>query len=185
MTHERSSNRLAWLSLGSNIRPEWYLPQAVELLNDLGKVIATSPVWESAAVGRTDQPPFCNAAVLLETLLDVASLCWRTREIEQALDRVRVPDDKNAPRTIDIDLSLYVDAQGEDAIGSIAHWTLPAADVLSRPFVAVPLAAISPDKRFPNDGRTLQEIATELSKSLTLRPRLDITLPGPSGPVAC
>ena len=58
-----------YLILGSNIDREWNLPQAVRLLQEMCELVAVSPVYESAPVGLTEQPPFFNAAAPIHTPL--------------------------------------------------------------------------------------------------------------------
>jgi len=52
---------------------------------------------------------------------------------------------------------------------------IPHAEVLERPFVAIPLAEIAPDYRHPETGQTLQNIAWKFQVSkadMRLRPDL-------------
>nr|HPQ42322.1 2-amino-4-hydroxy-6-hydroxymethyldihydropteridine diphosphokinase [bacterium] len=79
------------------------------------------------------------------------------RRIEEILGRRRV-DDRFAPRCIDLDLVLM----GDRTFAS-PELILPAPDIESRAFVAVPLADIAPDFRHPAwHGRSLAEIAATL-----------------------
>lgn len=78
-------------------------------------------------------------------------------QIEAQLGRVRVPGDKFAPRTIDLDISLY-----GDAVLELDGRHIPDPDGLRYAHIAVPLADITPAWRHPEDGRTLGEIAAEL-----------------------
>ena len=104
---KRVVNR-AYLSLGSNIEPETHLPSAVRKLAAYGRVAAVSRVWETAPVGFSDQPNYLNAAVLLETTLSAREICLEAiPQIERDLHRIRNPENKNAPRTIDVDLVLF------------------------------------------------------------------------------
>jgi 2-amino-4-hydroxy-6-hydroxymethyldihydropteridine diphosphokinase len=106
---ERTRNNLAYLSLGSNIRPERHLPAAVAQLRRFGRVKVVSSAWQSAPVGLAEQPDFVNAAVLLETPLSASALREQAiTTIENELGRVRT-ENKNAPRTIDIDIMLFND----------------------------------------------------------------------------
>jgi 2-amino-4-hydroxy-6-hydroxymethyldihydropteridine diphosphokinase len=177
---ERRANR-AYLSLGSNIEPEQNLPAAVRELAAFGRVLAVSSVWESApfendgATDRTEHPPgknFLNAAVLLETELSAARIYDEAIPgIEQQLGRVRDPHDKNAPRTIDVDLSLF----NRDAFELGGH-RIPDPDIAKRPFVAVPLAELDRDYVHPTLGRTLADIAASWTTHPGLRPRPDVRL---------
>ena len=167
---EARGNR-AYLSLGSNIDPEHYMPAAVRELARLGHVTAVSRVWESAPfgvgveAGAKRAANFLNGAVLLETELSAEALCQdAVLRIETRLGRVRDPQDKNAPRTIDIDLSLF----NRERL-TIGHRTIPDPDIASCAFVAVPLAELDGAYVLPNNGRTLAEIAAELLPAAGLK----------------
>lgn len=161
----------AFLLLGSNIRPAECLPAARRLLEGLGRVVRASRVWESSPVGFADQANFCNGAIHLQTALTPAELKERLREIEAILGRVRDPDNRNAPRTIDLDIGLY-----DDWVSREAGLTIPDPDVATRAFVAIPLAEIAPNTRHPVTGRRLAEIAADLENGAGLQPRADILL---------
>lgn len=161
----------AFLLLGSNIRPAECLPAARRLLEGLGRVVRTSRVWESPPVGFADQANFCNGAVHLETALPPAELKERLREIEAVLGRVRDPNNRDASRTIDLDIGLY-----DDLVCDEPGLTIPDPDIETRPFVAIPLAEIAPDRQHPITGRRLADIAAALVPTAMLRPREDIVL---------
>ena len=179
---EGRANR-AYLSLGSNIEPERNLPAAVRELRAFGRVLGVSSVWESApfdAVGtaatdratRQETKNFLNAAVLLETELSPAELYDKAiAVIERRLGRVRDPHDKNAPRTIDIDLSLF----NRDVLQVAGH-SIPDPEIAKRPFVAIPLAELDPDYVHPVENRKLADITADLTSTSGLRPRPDVRL---------
>jgi 2-amino-4-hydroxy-6-hydroxymethyldihydropteridine diphosphokinase len=164
----------AYLSLGSNIDPERHLPAAVRELGRFGRVARVSSVWETAPAGDPDQPDYLNAAVLLETDLSADELVREAIPvIEQTLGRVRDPHNRNAQRTIDIDLSLF-----NDETLSIGHRQIPDPDLLTRAFVAVPLAELDSGYVHPHTGRTLDDIAAGLrSESGGMKLRADVQLP--------
>jgi len=143
-----------YLDLGSNIEPEHNLPAAIKLLAKLSTLIAVSSVWETKPLGMPNQPNFLNAGVLVETNLGAAQF-KRTviHNIEQALGRTRSKN-KNAPRTIDIDIILF-----NSEIFELDGRQIPNKELVERSFVAASLAEISPDYVHPETGQTLQEIA--------------------------
>lgn len=139
----------AYLSLGSNIRAEGNLPKAVELLRGVGEIEAVSSVWESESVGF-DGPNFLNACVLFLTPLGPVEFKEQIiRPIEADLGRVR-SDEKNAPRTIDIDIVLY----DEKPLNT---------DFWEYAFVIVPLAELIPDFPHPASGEALARSARQVS----------------------
>lgn len=166
----------AAISLGSNIDPAENLPKAAWELKGLGTIKKVSRVYESAPVGYLDQPNFLNAALLLETSLSAEELKHSAlKSIEQKLHRVRDPNNINAQRTIDLDLSVFLTPKDSLVL---------ERDILTRAFVAVPLAEILPGFVPPQTGQTLAEIARSLASELeTLRPRPDCDLSACLSPV--
>jgi 2-amino-4-hydroxy-6-hydroxymethyldihydropteridine diphosphokinase len=155
------SNRVI-ISLGSNIDKEINLPLAVQLLAQKCRLLAVSPVYETIPVGLLNQPNFFNAAVLVETDLDAAQLKQQVLlPIEEKLNRVRSAD-KNAPRTIDLDISLF----NNEIIEIDPDHRIPDPDLLKFPHVAVPIAAIVPDMPHPETGETLSAIARRLMEGI-------------------
>lgn len=165
---------LAYLSLGSNIKPEENLPRAVEMLAESSKLLAVSPVWETLPLGITDQPNFLNAATLVET--DQTAEAFKQdviRQIERDLGRAR-NGDKYGPRPIDIDIMLF-----NQQIFELDNHHIPDPEVLERPFVAIPLAEIAPDYEHPETGQTLRDIAQGfkvIEQEMRLRPNVSQTL---------
>jgi 2-amino-4-hydroxy-6-hydroxymethyldihydropteridine diphosphokinase len=151
MTEPRPNR--ACLSLGSSIDAERNLREALRLLSHAGSIAAVSSVWESPAEDRPDDPPFLNAAVILETPLSAAELRGALRAIETEMGRLR-SSDPFAPRTIDIDIMLF----NRDVV-AIGNRTIPDDEILRRAFVALPLAEIDPGFVHPVTGETLAAIA--------------------------
>lgn len=147
----------AYISLGSNIDSERNLREAVRRLSLRCRLLAVSPVYETAPVGRTDQPNFLNAAALVETKLTAVELKKDVLQvIEGELGRVRT-EDKNAPRTIDLDISLF-----NEEVFDLGERHIPDSDILKYPHIAVPLADLAPRQRHPETGQTLGQIAQRL-----------------------
>lgn len=141
----------ACLSLGSNIEPGMYLPQAVALLRQAATVTGISTCWESAAF-ESSGPNFINLAVNLQTPLDAAHLKTEViASIERALGRVRLPD-KNAPRTIDIDIIVFDGQVVEPAL-----W--------QRAYLALTVGELCPGLVEPITGRALSAVAATLIAS--------------------
>jgi 2-amino-4-hydroxy-6-hydroxymethyldihydropteridine diphosphokinase len=164
------ADHLAWLALGSNIRPEENLPRAVAEIAKRAALIAVSSVWQSPPADGSDQPDYWNAAVLIRTASPPAEIYSDLiAPIEMALGRVRSRD-SFAPRTMDIDLAMYDDLSGE-----FSGKKLPHPDVLQRAYVALPLAELSPGKIHPETGEPLQVIADRL-KDATIHRRDEISL---------
>ena len=160
----------AYLNLGSNIEPELNLPKAIQMLREYGEVTSVSSVWESKAVG-INGPNFLNACVLFLTELQPVELKEQIiRPIESKLCRIRYAD-KNAPRTIDIDIVLF-----DETPLNTEYWNYA--------FVAVPLAELLPDFRHPVSGEKLSYFSEQLQGGVLsaskdqvwIVPRVDIRI---------
>jgi 2-amino-4-hydroxy-6-hydroxymethyldihydropteridine diphosphokinase len=168
MMSDSTPTNLAYLSLGSNIEPEQNLPEAVDQLGRFGRIRATSSVWQTAAVGFTEQPDFLNAAVLLETALSARTLRQRAISlIEDSLGRIRT-ENKNGPRPIDIDIMLF----NKDVL-TIDTRRIPDPELLERSFVAIPMAEIAPDYVHPVVKETLAQIALQFDPATAAITRRD------------
>lgn len=168
-----NAEELVLIAFGSNISPETNLPEAVRLLPLIKqvKVLKTSSVWQSEPVGFLDQPPFCNAAVSIVTDLKPVDLKNELLEIEQRLCRVRDPSNKNGPRTIDLDISLF-----GSMILSGPKLQIPDPEIETRPFLAIPLAEVAENFIHPILDVKLSEIAEQFRGNGDLQQRLDIDL---------
>lgn len=152
----------AYLSLGSNIEAKINLSKAMQLLREVGQVDAVSNVWESHAVG-SDGPNFLNACVLFLTHLHPPELKEQIiRPIEAELGRVRYAD-KNAPRTIDIDIVLFNETPLNTEFWDYA-------------FVAVPLAELIPDFEHPIRHEKLIRAAEQLQGQTWIVLRGDVVI---------
>lgn len=165
------ADHLAWITLGSNIQPERHLPWAVTELTAIGKVVAVSQVWQSSPVGDENQADFCNAAIQLRTQLEPLALKKALRNIEDRLGRVRDPSNKNAARTIDLDIALY-----DSLVMNRSGLCIPDPDIPDRPFLAVPLAELDGTFLHPVEKRGLNELARTSPGREQLVLRADIRL---------
>ena len=101
-------------------------------------VVAVSSVYRTAPWGKTDQPDFLNMAALLRTQLAPRVLLDLCLSIER--DHGRLRNELWGPRTLDIDVLTYGDAQISEPGLSIPHPRLH-----ERVFALAPLAEIAPD----------------------------------------
>jgi 2-amino-4-hydroxy-6-hydroxymethyldihydropteridine diphosphokinase len=147
------------IAIGSNIGRERNLPQALARLGQHPHIVlrVVSPTYESLPVGGSSgQPPFFNAAALIETNLEPSELKEALLAIECNLGRVRTAD-KYAPRPIDLDIALY-----DRDVLDIGGRRIPDPDLARFPHVALPVADVAPDWIHPELGETLAEIANNL-----------------------
>ncbi len=117
----------ALLGLGGNVgEVRATLDAAVALFADGAEVqlIARSSDYRTPPWGVTDQPPFINCAIAVETALPPRALLDRALSVERALGRDRSREERWGPRPIDIDLLAYGDLAlnetGLDAAASAA-----------------------------------------------------------------
>ena len=160
---------MAFVSIGSNLDPEHNLPRAIVRLRQLGRLRGISSVYQNEAIGDRLQPDYLNAAVLLEVDHPPEALRAALRSIEAELGRVRTSD-KYAPRTIDLDLSLF-----SDQILHSPEFQIPDPGITRLPHLAIPLADLAPEYRHPELGETLAQIADRLRAGSQLVPRADLS----------
>ncbi|HEY3416273.1 MAG TPA: 2-amino-4-hydroxy-6-hydroxymethyldihydropteridine diphosphokinase [Armatimonadota bacterium] len=131
----------AYLSLGSNLgKREALLREAIARIGQLPgtRIVAESPLLETAPWGNTDQPAFLNLALAIETTLTPEALLDGLRAIEDALGRQRT--EHWGPRTVDIDILVY-----DGVTRDTSTLRLPHPYLTERLFVLQPLAEIAPD----------------------------------------
>ncbi|ANU24703.1 2-amino-4-hydroxy-6-hydroxymethyldihydropteridine diphosphokinase [Planococcus donghaensis] len=131
----------SYLSLGSNMGDRFeMLRQAVSQLSKSPSITVTriSSLYETDPVGFTEQEPFLNMVVQLETELDAFKLLDVCQEIEHNLNRKRLV--RWGPRTIDLDILLY----NRDNIES-ERLIVPHPRMEERAFVMVPLLELAPE----------------------------------------
>jgi len=160
---ERPSVR-AFLGLGSNVGDRAYwLATAVQCLDTGGvRVIRRSRVYETPPWGKTDQGPFLNQVVEVETGLPPRDLLARCRAVERALGRAR--GERWGPRTIDVDVLLY-----GDATIRLRDLVVPHPELHRRAFVLVPLLELRPQLTLP-DGRALAALLDALPERTAITP---------------
>ena len=148
----------AFIAVGSNVDAERNVTDALELLGRHLRIVAVSSFYLTPALGPAGRPDFLNGVVEIETELKPLELKRQVLlEVEDALGRER-DDDRNAPRTIDLDLVLYGDLVSDEA--GIA---LPAPEILERAFVALPLLELDQNLVLPGTISPLRELARGLS----------------------
>jgi len=140
-----------YLSLGSNLGDRRQnLRRALEGLSRLGKIVKSSPVYESEPVDVVDQPLFYNMLCILDAGARPFRLLRKLKALEVRLGRRF--SRRRGPRSIDIDIVEYDGDIVQTSVLQIPHqrWE-------QRKFVLVPFATVAPD--FINRrGKTLQRV---------------------------
>lgn len=145
------------IGLGANLGDRLgQLRAACAGIAKLGTIRARSRVFETEPVGGPPQPRYLNAAVALETKLSPEELMSALLAIERVMGRVRT--EKDAPRTIDLDL-LWVEGMTLEA----EHVTVPHPRLKERAFALAPLLDVAPAAREPATRMAYAEVAFDAS----------------------
>jgi 2-amino-4-hydroxy-6-hydroxymethyldihydropteridine diphosphokinase len=154
---------LVYLSLGSNVGDrEAQLQGALAKLATVGRVVATSSLYETEPVEFTQQPWFLNCALALESDKTPQQLMAAILRIEEEMGRRRVQ--KKGPRAIDIDILLF-----DDTILHSEELTIPHPAMHERRFVLEPLAEIAPNALHPALKKTVRELLDALPPGQTVK----------------
>jgi 2-amino-4-hydroxy-6-hydroxymethyldihydropteridine diphosphokinase len=172
LTGEMHPIRRCVIAIGSNLGDRLTnLQGAVDALADTPEVWLTdvSPVYETAPVDApAGSADFLNAVVLADTTLSARTLLDRALAIEDAYGRERGPQ-RNAPRTLDVDLILVGDRRADDD-----RLVLPHPKAHERAFVLAPWHDVDPDAEIPEVG-TVADLL-EKAEDQSVARRDDLTL---------
>lgn len=176
MTGEMRPIRRAVLSMGSNLGERLAsLQGGLSALVDTPEVtvVDVSPVYESAPVDAPDgSRDFLNLVVAVDTTLSPHTLLDRALAIEDAFGRER-PVQRNAPRTLDVDVVSIGDQKVNDD-----DLVLPHPRAHQRAFVLQPWNDVDPEGFLPGHGWVVDLLSDLLSdpQSQRLKRRDDLTV---------
>jgi len=157
----------AYLCLGSNIEPEKNIRFAVQrLLGDFDKV-KISNLYRSAAVGFVGDD-FLNLALSVNTDLSLEDLLAYTNTLEKEAGRIRVRRGRYDSRTLDIDVVMYGDLQGEYAG---REW--PSEDINENAHVLLPISEIAGGRLHPALGVKFAQLWREFDQDELTLERVD------------
>lgn len=140
----------AWLSLGGNQGDSRQIfVRAIAAIRQLPKtrLLAVSALYETPPWGDTAQPPFHNAVLKVDTVLDPLVFLHKLQEIETCLGRVRDPARPWGPRPVDMDILVFGGLRMDTA-----ELTLPHPRLAERAFVLLPLVQLEPEILIPGQG---------------------------------
>ena len=145
--------REIYIQLGTNLgEREHHLAEAKKRMNDqLGTILKSSSIYETAAWGMEDQPAFLNQVVELESNMNPWEMMTTMLKIEEAMGRKR--EEKWGPRLIDLDLLAY----GDNRI-TTGLLKLPHPELKNRKFVLIPFREIAPRWVHPVSGKSINEL---------------------------
>jgi len=159
----------AAVGLGSNLGDRLaHLREARARIAALPGVLTvrSSPLYETDPVdvpADYSEMLFLNAVLMVETEIGIEEWSRLLHAVEDDLFRRRTGE-RNAPRTIDIDLLTY----GQVQI-TRPDLTLPHPQCTRRRFVCQPLADLEPALRLPGEKQTIREILASLPVSPVVR----------------
>ena len=141
----------AYIGLGSNLlSPLRQVKRAIAELAQLpqSRLAAVSWIYRSRPMGPADQPDYINAVAAIDTCLAPLELLDGLQEIENHHGRKRGAV-QWGPRTLDLDLLLFGDAQIDEP-----RLIVPHPGMQERSFVLRPLMDLAPSLKLP-DGKPL------------------------------
>ena len=172
----------AVLSLGSNQGDRYgYLRRAVD---DLGeRVVLASGVYETPPWGDPDQPAYLNAVLLVvDPRAEPADWLALARAGETAAGRVREPQRRFGPRTLDLDVIAVWREDDTPVLSDDPELILPHPRAHQRAFVLKPWLDIQPYAQLPGHGWVTDLLnrpeLTADAAALTPRPDLPLESDG-------
>jgi 2-amino-4-hydroxy-6-hydroxymethyldihydropteridine diphosphokinase len=159
MKKEAGNKIRAYLGLGSNLGSR--LSNIRFALAAIGqipgvKMLRTSSIYETEPYGNSEQPPFLNAALEIETTLNPEDLLKALQRVEHHMGRTRKK--KWEPRVIDLDILYF----GNQVIGE-PGLSVPHPDLHNRDFVLIPLNDLIPRFTDPLRQSTVQTMLKRLN----------------------
>ncbi len=153
-----------YLLTGGNIGNRLHNLETAEnyLEKEVGKVIRSSAIYETAAWGNSDQPDFYNQVHIIKTKLKAEEILKKILEIEKEMGRVRTT--KNAARQIDIDI-LFFNKEIIDKTGLI----IPHTEIANRRFVLAPLNELSSRMIHPRLKKNMSELLSTCTDKLKVK----------------
>jgi 2-amino-4-hydroxy-6-hydroxymethyldihydropteridine diphosphokinase len=139
-----------FIAIGSNIGDsETIVEEAFAQLGKIkdSKLTGKSSLYRTEPVSDIPQDDYINAAAKLDTDLEPMALLLELQAIEHAYYRQRDPEQRWAPRTLDLDIILFGDRVIADS-----HLTVPHCEFANRMFVLRPLLEIAGERFIPGFG---------------------------------
>jgi 2-amino-4-hydroxy-6-hydroxymethyldihydropteridine diphosphokinase len=154
----------AYLLTGGNLGDRiMNLKTAEEMVDQqCGQVMKVSSLYETAAWGNTDQPPFLNQALGIETDLNAKQLIRRILKIEKGMGRIR--KEKYGPRIIDIDILLF-----NQEIYDYSFLKVPHPELQNRRFALMPLTEIAAGIIHPVFNKPISQLLIECKDELDVK----------------
>lgn len=169
--HEAYQAHEVYLGLGSNLgRPRENLLAGLRALERGGIFtrLELSSCYETAPVGKTDQPPFVNAVARGIYRGTARALLAELMAAEASLGRERA--ERWGPRTLDLDLLLF----GREIIAE-PGLEVPHPRLHLRAFVLVPLMELAPGLVIPGLEKTAGELLQAMPPAERAAQKVEMT----------
>ena len=143
----------AYLLIGGNMGDRLANLQNAQIAiqDQIGSIILSSSIYETAAWGLEDQPRFLNQALIIETNYTAQEVLKKLLSIEQSMGRIR--QQPLGPRIIDLDIIFF-----NDQIIHTEDLTIPHPQMQKRNFVLTPLNEITPEFIHPELKQTINQL---------------------------
>lgn len=144
-----------FLSLGSNLGDRYFnLQNAVsEISNQIGKITAISPIYETEPIGFSSTELFLNVCVQIESSKSAFQILEILQEIEINAGRISSQNQGYISRIIDIDIIFY----NQETIKA-DKLTVPHANFRDRLFVLLPLNDLNSQFVDPKTSLTIKQL---------------------------
>ncbi len=158
---EETNTNTAFLLTGGNIGDtKTYLRKAQKAIETkCGPVILQSSLFQSAAWGIKNQPPFINQCLVVRTKLSAPALLQAILQIEKQLGRER--EVRYGPRTIDIDIIFF-----NNEIIIQPGLQVPHPQMQHRRFVLQCINDVAPQMKHPQLHKTITQLLAECTDPL-------------------
>ena len=142
-----------FLSTGSNQGESIRILETANALieHEIGSIRRASPMYQTAAWGKTNQSDFINQALWVKTIFSPLLVLKKLNAIEKNLGRIRF--ERWGPRRIDIDI-LYFNNQHIN----FEKLQVPHPEIAQRNFILAPMMDIAPKLKDPLVKLSIEEL---------------------------
>jgi len=154
-----------YISLGSNLSPqEDNMLKAISAIREIASITNISKLYTTKPLiwpGKEHLPHsnYLNAVTRCRTDLSPQDLMKKLLLIETSLGRIRTPDTRWEPRSIDLDVIFYNDIVLDSELIKLPHPSMHQRD-----FVLQPLCDISPSDTHPVLMKSFSQILSDLKE---------------------
>ena len=152
-----------YIATGSNIgdRSQNLNLAKYHLQNNVGKILHSSSIYETAPWGKSDQDNFYNQVHHIQTSYNADDVMKKCLRIETSMGRIRTI--KNAPRLIDLDILFF-----DDEVIDLPELKIPHPEIPNRRFVLEPLTEIAPELVHPILNTSIKALLAKTTDSLVV-----------------